>query len=728
MEEINFTLFRLSKNFGSKIFRSLPHLLSLLSLILSQTMMHRLKPKFSSFRKQCQQQQSKRKDGDSGFSTQEPLNPAARRPIIRKLSIIKEEIPCSSEDESNQSTIGSVNYYDRLGESDERSNASGNEHKLLSDSRASTIGSGNLRDRFNGSDEGSIASTNNNNILSDSDNRSSQSIKRGPPSVCVKIGNDNPKAESMVDSSNVKKMKKTPCHFSFTESMEFDHKTFGSVQHKNTILEVDEDQSSRRKRMNPSEAIDSTLGSPFSSLSRPDNLASSKVRSSSDGSSSIKSVLTSDRENSEKSNSNNRRRNNRISMSKSACQLSRGDTSLRMGEDGNNDGASVSSSCEEYLQILGAAQELDNMGNALFKCGNYEQALTSYSKALRVKRKTLECGLQLNATNKKDLTDRLLASVATSINNIGYLLQRSGVPMCEVMAAYKDSLQIKQEILGDKHLSVGKTLNNIGSVYFKNHDNHDALEAYEQARKIMVDNLGPSHLDVATVYSNIGDVYLSTHKLELARQNYRASLNIRWSQLGHAHSKVVRLLEKIAAIEMAGTPEKLKQQKASDRVNDHSYDHRDRVNDLRELGEGIKGDLSYVEKLSRKMALDMIRDRIKMIREMRRLEEGEDEIVLNKNTNNSNDDCCSTKSSIDSESDSSLILHGSKDALTILTESITREEQHSHASFHAMEAYISSKSSSIGPPPAVIRTVSNDFGAQFDEASVELFTEDRAPD
>eukprot|EP00540_Astrosyne_radiata_P016252 CAMPEP_0116840308 /NCGR_PEP_ID=MMETSP0418-20121206/10273_1 /TAXON_ID=1158023 /ORGANISM="Astrosyne radiata, Strain 13vi08-1A" /LENGTH=37 /DNA_ID= /DNA_START= /DNA_END= /DNA_ORIENTATION= len=34
------------------------------------------------------------------------------------------------------------------------------------------------------------------------------------------------------------------------------------------------------------------------------------------------------------------------------------------------------------------------------------------------------------------------------------------------MAAYKNSLRIKKEILGKDDLSVGKTLNNIGSVYF----------------------------------------------------------------------------------------------------------------------------------------------------------------------------------------------------------------------------------------------------------------------
>ncbi|KAI2490303.1 hypothetical protein MHU86_24267 [Fragilaria crotonensis] len=42
--------------------------------------------------------------------------------------------------------------------------------------------------------------------------------------------------------------------------------------------------------------------------------------------------------------------------------------------------------------------------------------------------------------------------------------------------------------------------------------------------------------------------------------------------------------------------------------------------DLRELREQVKEDVTYVDNVKRKMALEMIRDKIQMIREMRELD------------------------------------------------------------------------------------------------------------
>jgi hypothetical protein len=66
-----------------------------------------------------------------------------------------------------------------------------------------------------------------------------------------------------------------------------------------------------------------------------------------------------------------------------------------------------------------------------------------------------------------DHTKSIIAPVATSINNMTYLKQRTGQASAhKTMASYLKSLQTKREILGPNHLSVGKTLNNIGSVFY----------------------------------------------------------------------------------------------------------------------------------------------------------------------------------------------------------------------------------------------------------------------
>jgi tetratricopeptide (TPR) repeat protein len=85
-------------------------------------------------------------------------------------------------------------------------------------------------------------------------------------------------------------------------------------------------------------------------------------------------------------------------------------------------------------------------------------------------------------SDDRDMDPKLLVSMATSINNIGYLRQRAGeATPDETMAAYKKSLRIKRKILGNDSLSVGKTLNNIGSVYYLKKEFEGALPAYEEA-------------------------------------------------------------------------------------------------------------------------------------------------------------------------------------------------------------------------------------------------------
>lgn len=261
-----------------------------------------------------------------------------------------------------------------------------------------------------------------------------------------------------------------------------------------------------------------------------------------------------------------------------------------------------------------AAHALDNAGNDLFAKGKFNEALDSYTRALKLKRRTLKFGVSPESQNAQ----KLLASVATSINNIGYLRQRAGANTEEIMTAYQDSLQIKREILGDKDLSVGKTLNNIGSVYFGSRAYAEAMVAYAEAKIIMEHNLGQEHLDVATVHSNIGDVHLAQRQLVDARENYAASLNIRWTALGEHHPKVVRLLEKIAAIEMSDTPQKMQQIQILD--DEEEKADTPVQQDLRELREQVKEDVTYVDNVKRKMALEMIRDKIQMIREMRELD------------------------------------------------------------------------------------------------------------
>ena len=291
-----------------------------------------------------------------------------------------------------------------------------------------------------------------------------------------------------------------------------------------------------------------------------------------------------------------------------------------------------------------AASSLDEKGNELFEKGYFDKAMACYTKALKLKRRTFthlleeaddieeqlmpRGGENSSSNNNKNSTDpQILVSMATSINNIGYLRQRSGdATPEETMAAYKKSLRIKRRILGNDSLSVGKTLNNIGSVHYLKRDFDRALPAYEEAFEIMKANLGSDHPDVATVMSNIGDVYLAKGDHETSLQYYRLALTIRWEKFGERSPRVVRLLEKISNLEIGDRMTS----KARRNKTQHGWDDDETLtseamesgfhpitNELKLLQEQVTKDIEQVSQMERRATVEMLKDKIIIIRGMR---------------------------------------------------------------------------------------------------------------
>ena len=229
----------------------------------------------------------------------------------------------------------------------------------------------------------------------------------------------------------------------------------------------------------------------------------------------------------------------------------------------------------------------------------------------------------------------IMASVATSINNMTYLKQRAGLASNEeTMASYLKSLQIKRDILGPDHLSVGKTLNNIGSVFYLKKEYEPALSAYKDARRIMEDKLGSGHCDVGTVMSNIGDVYYATHRKEDALLHYRGALDIRWKKLGSQDPKVIRLMKQVASLETGQQPEKDEDDVSQRALGRNGWSEHGDPRDseftasIKDLSAELEDDMRYFDLVEREMAISMVKDKMKIFREMRDLysmdEDGDD--------------------------------------------------------------------------------------------------------
>lgn len=284
-----------------------------------------------------------------------------------------------------------------------------------------------------------------------------------------------------------------------------------------------------------------------------------------------------------------------------------------------------------------AAAALDEKANELFEKGYFDKAMACYTKALKLKRRTfahlleetddIEGALELRDEGGNPADPEALVSMATSINNIGYLRQRSGdATPEETMAAYKKSLRIKRRILGNDSLSVGKTLNNIGSVHYLKRDFEKALSAYHEALDIMKANLGDKHPDVATVMSNIGDVYLAQADKKTSVKYYRLALNIRWEAFGEHSPRTVRLLEKISNLEIGDMTMRMGGQfagiddQASEAMSGSAFQSISGALGL--LQEQVKIDMQRLDQMERDAALENLKDKIILIRGMREIWNG----------------------------------------------------------------------------------------------------------
>ena len=284
-------------------------------------------------------------------------------------------------------------------------------------------------------------------------------------------------------------------------------------------------------------------------------------------------------------------------------------------------------------RVAHEAADLDKEGNTYFETGDYDQAFMSYEKALKLKRASLRVDKKSRHQNLLTETESqkasILASVATSINNMTYLRQRAGQASAdETMAAYLKSLQIKREILGPNHLSVGKTLNNIGSVFYLKKEYVPALKAYENALDIMSEQLGDKHLDVGTVLSNIGDVHSAMLHKWKALEFYRKALDIRWIQLGRNDPKVVRLMEQTASLETGKQPRK--QVESDSEGEEFAEEDRERRRVFREecnaLQQELAEDIRFFDLVERTLAIELVQQKTKFIRTIRSMGKTADEV------------------------------------------------------------------------------------------------------
>ena len=168
------------------------------------------------------------------------------------------------------------------------------------------------------------------------------------------------------------------------------------------------------------------------------------------------------------------------------------------------------------------ASSYNNIGVVFNRLGDYDKALIYKNKALEI---------------RKEILGEKHADTASSYNNIGvdYSCLKNND---ESLKYYNKALEIRKEVLGEKHTDTASSYDNIGVVYNNLGEYDKALEYYLKALEIRKEVLGEKHTNTATSYNNLGTVYYSLGECDKALEYYNKALEIRKEVLGEKHPDI----------------------------------------------------------------------------------------------------------------------------------------------------------------------------------------------
>ena len=172
--------------------------------------------------------------------------------------------------------------------------------------------------------------------------------------------------------------------------------------------------------------------------------------------------------------------------------------------------------------ILEDAELLSLLGDYEYNFGEYDKALEYFEKELAMSLKTL---------------GEMHLDVTISYNNIGFTWDSKG-EYDKALEYFEKGLVIRLKALGEEHPDVANSYNNIGFTWDSKGNYDKALEYYEKSLTIRLKFLGLEHPAVAQSYNNIGATWDSKGEYYKALEYYEKSLVIRLKFLGGEHPVV----------------------------------------------------------------------------------------------------------------------------------------------------------------------------------------------
>eukprot|EP00529_Nitzschia_sp_RCC80_P016487 CAMPEP_0113481858 /NCGR_PEP_ID=MMETSP0014_2-20120614/22623_1 /TAXON_ID=2857 /ORGANISM="Nitzschia sp." /LENGTH=657 /DNA_ID=CAMNT_0000375363 /DNA_START=86 /DNA_END=2059 /DNA_ORIENTATION=+ /assembly_acc=CAM_ASM_000159 len=172
------------------------------------------------------------------------------------------------------------------------------------------------------------------------------------------------------------------------------------------------------------------------------------------------------------------------------------------------------------------ATTYQDVGLVQAKKGDYDQALRSLQKSLEI---------------QEQVFGPYSPEVAVTRSHLGHTIVERGDDGDELMEhrgalqQYRKALVIREKCLGEDHLDVAGSYQNIGESLSKLGDFQGALAAYRESLSILESLLGENHADVAIGHSLLGNVLYQQGDFQGAMEEFSIALAIREEVFGKTH-------------------------------------------------------------------------------------------------------------------------------------------------------------------------------------------------
>jgi tetratricopeptide (TPR) repeat protein len=150
-----------------------------------------------------------------------------------------------------------------------------------------------------------------------------------------------------------------------------------------------------------------------------------------------------------------------------------------------------------------------------------------------------------------EVTKKLLGQehlfVAVSLNNLALLYDKQG-RYKEAEPLFLQSLQIKQKLLGQEHPVISSSLNNLALLYDKQGRYEEAEPLFLQALQMRQNLLGQEHSDIASSLLGLALLYANQGRYEEAEPLYLQVLQMNQRLLGQEHPNVATSFNNLASL------------------------------------------------------------------------------------------------------------------------------------------------------------------------------------